>query len=669
MNGVHFHDQEKEAINGQELLAWFEHALEVLRSRKQEIDALNVFPVPDGDTGTNMYLTFSSGVKEALSHTDRHVGRLVKTLSRGLLMGARGNSGVILSQLFRGFSLYLENKAELTPSDLAYALKRGVETAYAAVIKPVEGTILTVAREAAEKTVEIVEKKRSACTFTLLFNTWLDQARTTLKRTPDYLPVLKQAGVVDAGGFGLIVIMEGLSQAIQKQPVSEHDQKTITAQAHPTQSTNDPFLEEAHAALDIPVQVGMDPRDITYGYCTEFIVRLDPSLISTFDEKRFREKMERFGDSLLVARDQDLVKLHVHTERPGEAMTYVQSFGEIIRIKIDNMREQLREVNRTYAEKKKTGNMTTDAGMTQAEMTDAEMTDTEKTDAKMTDAKMTNTGLSDAGTMEAKTVHGMLPDNKMPHSQDDEMIQHKHAEDRTEGEEGHPVLSQASEAFHPPSPYGFVAVVQGEGMRRIFESLGVRAVITGGQTMNPSTEEMLAAIKKLPDDTIFILPNNKNVVLAAKQAKQLSDRSVEVIETTSMPEGIAALIAFVPDEDVETNIQRMRRAAQELKVAQFTQAIREARHDENVIREGDWLGIYGGNIVSNAASFEEVVQKTLSLVVAPDRDVLLTLYWGETAAPAARERIIHMIEETYPELEIDVQDGGQPLYPLIVSVE
>ncbi|MDY0322898.1 MAG: DAK2 domain-containing protein [Candidatus Carbobacillus sp.] len=603
MNGVYDHGHEKEAIDGQTLLAAFEYALEVLKRKKQDVDALNVFPVPDGDTGTNMYLTFSSGVKEARAHADTHVGRVVKALSRGLLMGARGNSGVILSQLFRGFSLYLEHTSELTPDDFAYALKQGVETAYAAVIKPVEGTILTVAREAAHHTIQWVERNKKRHTFSKLLETWLEYAHTTLKRTPDMLPILKQAGVVDAGGFGLITIMEGLAQFLSDEDIRAHDQEGhgIKAAALPTAS--DSFLDEAHAALDLPVQVGMDPRDITYGYCTEFIVRLDPSMVTTFDEKRFRETMESFGDSLLVARDHDLVKLHVHTERPGEAMTYVQTFGEIIRIKIDNMREQLREVNRAYGEQQR----------------------------------------KDDGGAETKT-----PENNEAHVPQT------------------PGIADTAEA---PSVYGFVAVVQGEGMRRIFESLGVRAVIYGGQTMNPSTEEILAAIEKLPDDTIFILPNNKNIILAAEQAKHLTGRTVEVIETTSMPEGIAALIAFNPDDDVQTNLQRMRRAAKDLKVAQFTQAVRDAQQEDQFIREGEWLGLYGGTIMSHADTLLEVVQNTLSQMIDKAHDSLLTLYWGETMAPDDQVRIVQMIEATYPELEIEVQEGGQPLYPLIISVE
>lgn len=603
MNGVYDHDQEKEAIDGQALLAAFEYALEVLKRKKQDVDALNVFPVPDGDTGTNMYLTFSSGVKEARAHADIHVGRVVKALSRGLLMGARGNSGVILSQLFRGFSLYLEHTSKLTPDDFAYALKQGVETAYAAVIKPVEGTILTVAREAAHHTIQWVEINKKRHTFSMLLKTWLEQAHTTLKRTPDMLPILKQAGVVDAGGFGLITIMEGLAQFLGDENIRTLDQEGHETKASAIPTANDSFLDEAHAALDLPVQVGMDPRDITYGYCTEFIVRLDPSTVTTFDEKRFRETMESFGDSLLVARDHDLVKLHVHTERPGEAMTYVQTFGEIIRIKIDNMREQLREVNRAYGEQQR----------------------------------------KDDGGVETETTEN--PGVHVPQA---------------------PMMADAEEA---PSVYGFVAVVQGEGMRRIFESLGVRAVIYGGQTMNPSTEEILAAIEKLPDDTIFILPNNKNIILAAEQAKHLTGRTVEVIETTSMPEGIAALIAFNPDDDVQTNLQRMRRAAKDLKVAQFTQAVRDAKQEDQYIREGEWLGLYGGTIMSHADTMLEVVQNTLLQMIDKAHDSLLTLYWGETMASDDQVRIVQMIEATYPELEIEVQEGGQPLYPLIISVE
>lgn len=608
MNRVHDHHPQKEAIDGQTLLAAFEHALEVLKQKKQDVDALNVFPVPDGDTGTNMYLTFSSGVKEARAHADIHVGRVVKALSRGLLMGARGNSGVILSQLFRGFSLYLEDRSLIAPDDFAYALKEGVETAYKAVIKPVEGTILTVAREAAHQTVRWAEKHKKPHTFSMLFKTWLEQAHTTLKRTPDMLPILKQAGVVDAGGFGLITIMEGLSQFLGDGDATTNVQDMHIMKTVALPSSQDAFLEEAHKALDLPVQVGMDPRDITYGYCTEFIVRLDPSKVRTFDEKRFRETMESFGDSLLVARDDDLVKLHVHTERPGEAMSYVQTFGEIIRIKIDNMREQLREVNRTY------GVQNTEVGKS-AEGESAEHQRTENTEVESSQTPPT------------------------------------------------PNVS------NEPSAYGFVAVVQGEGMRRIFESLGVRAIIYGGQTMNPSTEEILAAIEKLPDDTIFILPNNKNIILAAAQAKHLTKRAVEVIETTSMPEGIAAMIAFNPDDDVETNVQRMRRAANDLKVAQFTQAVRDAQQDEHLISEGEWLGLYDGKIMSHGDALITVVQNTLAPIIDMTHDSLLTLYWGEALTSEEQTHILQMLEATYPELEIDVQAGGQPLYPLIISVE
>lgn len=572
-------------LDGQELLAWLSAGSEYLKANKHLVDRLNVFPVPDGDTGTNMSLTLESGVRAAQEVGPDAAGAVAKAFSRGVLMGARGNSGVILSQLFRGFALHVEKAATVDALSFAEALQAGVRTAYQAVLKPVEGTMLTVAREAAKNAVRSARAhKRGAHgdPFIVVLEAWLQAARSALERTPELLAVLKQAGVVDAGGYGLILIFEGLYRAARKAEGAagaDTGESRAWAEMSPKDSTD-------AAEHDFQAMAGMRPEDIRYGYCTEVIIALRPEAQSSFDLAAFRARMTRFGDSLLAIADDDLVKVHVHTENPGAVLAFAQEFGELKRIKIDNMREQLRNIRK-----------------------------------RARDA-------APAGEDAAQDVADEIPKAKQ----------------------------------------AIVAVASGSGFHRLFQSLGVSVIVEGGQTMNPSTEELLAAVRRAYAETVFLLPNNANIILAAKQAASLSESAVIVVPTDSIPSGIAAAIAFHPEAAPEDNVEKMKSAAQAVRTIQLTTAVRDTEHGGQFIKSGAWIAVSGGEIVAHGAALIDVARQALSRTVDGGASVV-TAYWGEGADPSWREALRQAVETDHPDVEYEAHEGAQPIYPLILSVE
>lgn len=528
------------------------------------VDALNVFPVPDGDTGTNMNLSMTSGAKEVEQIDTANIGKVAQSLSRGLLMGARGNSGVILSQLFRGFGKSIEQKSEINAKEFAAAFQAGVDTAYKAVMKPVEGTILTVAKDAAKKAVLAAQTETDIIK---VMEAVVNEAEASLERTPELLPVLKEVGVVDSGGKGLLYVYEGFLASLKGEKLSDK------AAALP--SLDDLVSAEHHKNA----QSHMNTEDIEFGYCTEFMVKLDSGK-RNFNEDAFRQDLSRFGDSLLVVSDENIAKVHIHAEYPGEVMTYAQKYGSLINMKIENMREQ---------------------------------------------------------------HSAILSQNKQE-------------------------TAPAEKAPADKQPYGIVTVAMGEGIAELFESIGATKVIEGGQTMNPSTEDIVQAIKDANADTVVILPNNSNIVMAANQAADVAGQHVIVIPTNTVPQGMAALLAFNPALSADENEAAMLGAIGEVKSGQITYAVRDTNIDGIDIKKGDFMGILNGKIVETASDQLTAAKKLIAGMIDEDSEIV-TVIKGEDAPEEEAEELAAYISETYEDVEVEVHDGKQPLYSYILAVE
>ena len=531
-----------------------------LEVKKEWINELNVFPVPDGDTGTNMTLTIMSAVKEVNNLEDVQMTSLAKAISSGSLRGARGNSGVILSQLLRGFTKGIRDLEELDAVALARAVDKGVETAYKAVMKPKEGTILTVARGVADKALELAEDAEDLQTF---LEDVLEEGRRVLAKTPDMLPVLKEAGVVDSGGQGLMVVLEGAFDAFMGKEV-------------------DLTFDGGESAKVVKITPQAE-ADIKFGYCTEFIIVLNKEFTAE-DEVDFKAYLSSLGDSIVCVADYEVVKIHVHTNDPGLAIQRALTYGSLSRIKIDNMREEHQE-------------------------------------------KL----IKDAEKIAAQ---------------------------------------QAEEAAKAPKKeVGFISVSIGEGFGQIFRDLGVDYLIEGGQTMNPSTEDMLNAISKVNAEHIFILPNNKNIILAANQAKALTkDKDIIVIPTKTVPQGITAVINYVPEKSVEDNEKDMTEEITRVKTGQITYAVRDTHIDDKEIHEGDIMGIGDHGMLAVGKEVAAVAKETVEQMV-DDETELISIYYGEGFTEEEAEKLAGELEEQYDYCDVEVNCGGQPIYYCIISVE
>lgn len=531
-----------------------------LEVKKEWINELNVFPVPDGDTGTNMTLTIMSAVKEVNNLEDVQMTSLAKAISSGSLRGARGNSGVILSQLLRGFTKGIRDLQELDAVALARAVDKGVETAYKAVMKPKEGTILTVARGVADKALELAEDAEDLQTF---LEDVLEEGRRVLAKTPDMLPVLKEAGVVDSGGQGLMVVLEGAFDAFMGKEV-------------------DLTFDGGESAKVVKITPQAE-ADIKFGYCTEFIIVLNKEFTAE-DEVDFKAYLSSLGDSIVCVADDEVVKIHVHTNDPGLAIQRALTYGSLSRIKIDNMREEHQE-------------------------------------------KL----IKDAEKIAAQ---------------------------------------QAEEAAKAPKKeVGFISVSIGEGFGQIFRDLGVDYLIEGGQTMNPSTEDMLNAISKVNAEHIFILPNNKNIILAANQAKALTkDKDIIVIPTKTVPQGITAVINYVPEKSVEDNEKDMTEEITRVKTGQITYAVRDTHIDDKEIHEGDIMGIGDHGMLAVGKEVAAVAKETVEQMV-DDETELISIYYGEGFTEEEAEKLAGELEEQYDYCDVEVNCGGQPIYYCIISVE
>ncbi|CDC45770.1 dAK2 domain protein [Firmicutes bacterium CAG:449] len=520
-----------------------------------EVDALNVFPVPDGDTGTNMNLTISSGAKEVQNRNDVSVYDISKAFSKGLLMGARGNSGVILSQIFRGFSISLEGKDVMTATDLADAFVSGKEVAYKAVMRPVEGTILTVIREASDLLAENVEENWS---IEKCFEVLIKEAKASLKRTPDLLPVLKEVGVVDSGGTGLVKILEGFQQAILGHVV-EKNMATVTE--------NDSRM------------AGADVESDEFGYCTEFLLRIpeDPSNCGKkpFLEKRFTSTLLAHGNSIVVVRDEDIVKVHVHTLIPGYLLNYAQQFGEFVKIKVENMSEQHTE--------------------------------------------LVNNG-KDPAKKEKKE-------------------------------------------------YGIIAVASGKCLEELFKEYRADYIVTGGQTMNPSTDDFVKAIQQVNAKKIFILPNNSNIIMAAEQACDIVEGvEVKVIPTKTIPQGLTACMMFNPEDDFSANVEEMTSSIDGVKSGQVTFAIKDTSFDGVEVKKDEFIGLSNKTIICSNPNKIETTIKTIESMI-DDYSSIVTIIVGEDVSEEETNKLIEILESKYPDIEFDVKIGNQPVYSFIIGVE
>lgn len=602
----------KRSINGSDFTAMALLGAEYLERNVDRVNALNVFPVPDGDTGTNMNLTIVSGVRELRNKPSAHLGKAAEALSKGLLMGARGNSGVILSQLFRGFARSLANQEEAGTLQIAAAFQNGVDMAYKAVVKPVEGTILTVAREAAKHAVQYARRTSDVVE---LMQEIHAKANEALQRTPDLLPVLKQVGVVDSGGQGLVFIYEGFVQylthsgTIQEKVFtfpSEAAAPEEVAVAQPASAPRSSAVVKPSAPVS--AQSKLATEDIEFLYDMEFFInrKISGKPAAFFNEYAFKKALEKDGDSILVIADDEIIKVHVHSRKPGDVLNLAMAYGELTDFHILNMREQHRDLLEHEA---------------------------------------------------AAEPFAPLPEYALTGDISS-----------TELLAGPAAQVVAPEELHELAPFGIVAVALGEGIANIFLSNEVDVVLSGGQTMNPSTEDFVNAIESLPAEHIYLLPNNSNIILAAEQAAELSGRQVTVIPTKTIPQGLAAILAFKEEESAERNAAWMKSAAEQVVSGQVTQAVRNTSIDGVDIREGDYMGIKEKTIVSSKPSLLEACQLLMAAMVE-DGGELLTVLTGEDAKESDTAALREWIEEAYPEVELEVHAGGQPLYPYLFALE
>ncbi|HDZ6332960.1 TPA: fatty acid kinase catalytic subunit FakA [Staphylococcus aureus] len=544
-------------INGKLFADMIIQGAQNLSNNADLVDSLNVYPVPDGDTGTNMNLTMTSGREEVENNLSKNIGELGKTFSKGLLMGARGNSGVILSQLFRGFCKNIESESEINSKLLAESFQAGVETAYKAVMKPVEGTILTVAKDAAQAAIEKANNTEDCIE---LMEYIIVKANESLENTPNLLAVLKEVGVVDSGGKGLLCVYEGFLKALKGEKV----------EAKVAKIDKDEFVHDEHDFHGV-----INTEDIIYGYCTEMMVRFGRNK-KAFDEQEFRQDMSQFGDSLLVINDEEIVKVHVHTEYPGKVFNYGQQYGELIKLKVENMREQHREVIR-------------------------------------------------------KEQHTAKPKMETVET-------------------------------------AIITISMGEGISEIFKSMGATHIISGGQTMNPSTEDIVKVIEQSKCKRAIILPNNKNILMASEQAASIVDAEAVVIPTKSIPQGISALFQYDVDATLEENKAQMADSVNNVKSGSLTYAVRDTKIDGVEIKKDAFMGLIEDKIVSSQSDQLTTVTELLNEMLAEDSEIL-TVIIGQDAEQAVTDNMINWIEEQYPDVEVEVHEGGQPIYQYFFSVE
>ncbi|MDP5273375.1 DAK2 domain-containing protein [Chengkuizengella axinellae] len=565
-------------INGADFMNMVLSGASILKANVEQINSLNVFPVPDGDTGTNMNMTLTSGIEYIQSKSSDHIGEMSAAFSKGLLMGARGNSGVILSQLFRGFTKAVHDLEKIDTVQFAKALQQGVDTAYQAVVKPIEGTILTVAKESAKHAIYISHQTDHIIP---LLEELIGEAKNSLARTPDLLPVLKQAGVVDSGGQGLVYVYEGFLATLKGE--FDHNSEMISSSS-----------SKVVISKPKPAQSSIETEDITHFYDMEFFIHLSKEI--QFDESLVREELAKIGDSIVLIPDDEFVKVHVHSNSPGDVLNLTIRYGELTRLHIQNMRDQHREI------------------------------------------------------VEEEPGKIQIP----AHDETTSIIN----EDET-------LFTKNTEA----KAFGMVTVSSGGGISDVFASIGVDHVLYGGQTMNPSTEDLINAVRSIHAEHVFILPNNSNIILAAQQAKELiEDKEVIVIPSKTIPQGMVAALALQSTNSSDENEKLMNQAIKEVQSGSITIAVRDSQMNQLSIKEGEYLGIHENQIVTASRDIVDTAKHLLQEMIDSDSE-MLTIFSGESANTSQTNSFIQYIEEEYPDVEIEVIDGGQPIYDYIFSVE
>lgn len=595
-------NQKITAVDAEEFKNMMFTSLYWLKKQKSFIDSLNVFPVPDGDTGTNMYLTFKEAVSNLEDSKSNSVSKLSAELSKGALMGARGNSGVILSQLVRGFAQALKNKKKMKAKDLANALTKASEVAYHGVLKPVEGTILTVSREAAEKAAAEVESTEDILE---LLEITIKAAEESLERTPELLDALKEAEVVDAGGQGYLTILEGMLKGLKGEKVEY----------------------QAAAAVEKPAKKSKAAEDIKFTYCTQMLIQID-NFKSNIDRliDKIRKDMQSYGDSIMVVGSDDVIKIHIHSNHPGVLLEYGLKKGKVFDIKIDNMRKQNEEkVKRESGDDFDHSQFHPNHNEAAAESLDTELKD----DVDVKEAEIKNSGQQEI-------------------NQDNE-------------------TAEADAVIKAAKNIGIISVANGEGIINILKELGVDYVIKGGQSMNPSTNDFLEVVERMDTEKIIILPNNKNIISAAKQVSELSEKEIAIIETRSIPQAISALMVFDDQLELEKLKEEMEAEIKYIKTLEITQAVKDSKVNGLEIKKDHYIGLKNGDILVSADNEKETVKKLLD-EVAEDEE-LVTIYYGEGITEAEAEAIKQVMENNFDFDEIEVYPGGQPLYPFIISLE
>jgi DAK2 domain fusion protein YloV len=590
----------KRFIDGLDFYEMVAAGAAVLQSRAENVNALNVFPVPDGDTGTNMSMTMAYGAGQLKDKADAHIGRTAEMLSKELLKGARGNSGVILSQLFRGFAKSVHDLERINAAQFAAALQQGVDTAYQAVKKPVEGTILTVSREAAKHAAHMA---RRTADLALLMEEVHRKAEEVLAKTPDMLPVLKQVGVVDSGGQGLVYVYEGFLRWLK----GESGDVLEAAESSPQ-----PAEPKAAAAMFMSgsAQSQLETGQIEFPYDMEFFIHLADDA-EPFDEDEFRAQLSRDGDSILVIADGADVKVHVHSRKPGDVLNLAMRYGELSRFHIENMRETHRSL------------IGADAGVSSSDRPSP------AAGAGQPAAKV-------SAVQEAPQPESAYPEN--------------------------------SAQTVPLKPFGMVSVAAGDGIARIMESLGADLIVSGGQTMNPSTEDLLQAVESVAAETVYVFPNNSNIIMAAEQVKELTDKRVIVIPSKTVPQGMAGLLAFSAAADADQNERAMLAAISAVRSGQITLSVRDTSIDGLDIRKGDYIGMLDGKIVASGPELLEV-GKTLLDKIVENGEAIVTLLSGQDADESVTEALVSYLETAHPDVETEVHVGGQPVYHYIISAE
>ncbi|MFW5961962.1 MAG: DAK2 domain-containing protein [bacterium] len=603
-------NQEKiTAVNAEEFKDMMFTSLYWLKEQKSFIDSLNVFPVPDGDTGTNMYLTFKEAVSHLEDNDSKRVSELSAALSKGALMGARGNSGVILSQLIRGFSQALKYKRTMSANDLANALEKASEVAYHGVLKPVEGTILTVSREAAEKAAAEADSVQDLLE---LLEITIKAAEESLERTPELLDALKEAEVVDAGGQGYLTILEGMLKGLKGEKIE-----------YQAAAAEGKFRKKSEIA-----------EDIKFTYCTQMLIEID-SRKSNIDRMidKIRKDMQSYGDSIMVVGEDDVIKIHIHTNHPGVLLEYGLKKGKVSDIKIDNMRKQ----NQEKVERENV----TDSNFDHSQFHKKALEKTNKNDQS-----------------ENKSI-----ENKNIESENDE----KNIKENEKAQNEEENTEKPKELIKVDKNIGIISVANGEGIVNILKELGVDYVIKGGQSMNPSTNDFLEVAERMDTDKIIILPNNKNIISAAKQVSELSKKNIAIIETRSIPQAVSALMVFDDQSETEALKEKMEAEIEYVKTLEITQAVKDSKVNGLEIKKDSYIGLKDGDILVSADDKKETVEKLLN--EAAEDEELVTIYYGEGITEAEAEEIKNIMEENFDFDEIEIYPGGQPLYPFIISLE